>query len=171
MACSFSNEKLCFLLFFFSFFRVWFPNVIHLNNFSVNSAGIMEISLLKVLSDAISSFLDLSFSEKMKLEPVSKCYQKAEKMLKLLKPIVDTNVFSDIASHEVDRKLFEELGVAVDELRELILNWHPLSSKIYFVSLVMSLYYNQGFSLHYSLCCFTQCLDKALLCTRCSPKF
>ncbi|BAT81389.1 hypothetical protein VIGAN_03109900 [Vigna angularis var. angularis] len=96
----------------------------------------MEISLLKVLSDAISSFLHLSFSEKMKLEPVSKCYQKAEQMLKLLKPIVDTNVFSDIASNEVHRKLFEELGVAVDELRELILNWHPLSSKFYFVNQV-----------------------------------
>jgi len=108
----------------------------------------MEISLLKVLSDAISTFLHLSFSEKMKLEPVSKCFQKAEKMLKLLKPIVETTVFSDIASNEGLRKLFEELGLAVDELRELILNWHPLSSKFYFVSFIMSLYYNQGFSLH-----------------------
>jgi len=96
----------------------------------------MEISLLKVLSDAISSFLHLSFSEKMKLEPVSKYYQKAEKMLKLLKPIIDTTDFSDIASNEVLRKLFEELCPAVDELRELILNWHPLSSKFYFVSFI-----------------------------------
>jgi len=104
--------------------------------------------LLKVLSDAISSFLHLSYSEKKKLEPVSKYYQKAEKMLKLLKPIIDTTVFSDIASNEVLTKLFEELGLAVDELRELILNWHPLSSKIYFVSFITSLYYNQGFSLH-----------------------
>ncbi|ESW14057.1 hypothetical protein PHAVU_008G249400 [Phaseolus vulgaris] len=96
----------------------------------------MEISLLKVLSDAISSFLHLSFSEKMKLEPVSKYYQKAEKMLKLLKPIIDTTDFSDIASNEVLRKLFEELCPAVDELRELILNWHPLSSKFYFVNQV-----------------------------------
>ncbi|QCE01047.1 vacuolar protein 8 [Vigna unguiculata] len=72
----------------------------------------------------------------MKLEPVSKCFQKAEKMLKLLKPIVETTVFSDIASNEGLRKLFEELGLAVDELRELILNWHPLSSKFYFVNQV-----------------------------------
>ncbi|CAJ1970751.1 unnamed protein product [Sphenostylis stenocarpa] len=96
----------------------------------------MEISLLKVLSDAISSFFQLPFSEKMKLEPVSKYYQKAEKMLKLLKPIIDTTVFSDIASNEVLSKLFEELGLAVDELTELILNWHPLSSKFYFVNQV-----------------------------------
>ncbi|TKY56586.1 U-box domain-containing protein 4 [Spatholobus suberectus] len=93
----------------------------------------MEISLLKVLSDAISSFSHLSFSEKMKLEPVSKYYQKTEKMLKLLKLSIDTTVFSDLASNEVLSKQFEELTLAVDELRELILNWHPLSSKFYFV--------------------------------------
>ncbi|KAH1061738.1 hypothetical protein GLYMA_02G234300v4 [Glycine max] len=93
----------------------------------------MEISLLKVLSDAISSFSHLSFSERMKSEPVSKYYQKAEKMLKLLKPIIDTTVFSDLASNKLLSKLFEELSLAVDELRELSLNWHPLSSKFYFV--------------------------------------
>ncbi|KAG5052824.1 hypothetical protein JHK87_005022 [Glycine soja] len=99
---------------------------------SASSSGVMEISLLKVLSDAISSFSHLSFSERMKSEPVSKYYQKAEKMLKLLKPIIDTTVFSDLASNKLLSKLFEELSLAVDELRELILNWHPLSSNFYF---------------------------------------
>ncbi|KAL2317387.1 hypothetical protein Fmac_031263 [Flemingia macrophylla] len=93
----------------------------------------MEISLLKVLSDAMSSFLHLSLYEKMKSEPVSKYYQKAEKTLRLLKPIIDTAVFSDIASNEVLIKLFEELSLTVDEFKELILNCHPLSSKFYFV--------------------------------------
>nr|KYP72964.1 U-box domain-containing protein 2 [Cajanus cajan] len=69
----------------------------------------------------------------MKSEPVSKYYQKAEKTLKLLKPIIDTTIFSDLASNEVLGKLFEKLGVAVDELKELIMSWHPLSSKFYFV--------------------------------------
>lgn len=95
--------------------------------------------MLKVLSDAISSFSHLSFSERMKSEPVSKYYQKAEKMLKLLKPIIDTTVFSDLASNKLLSKLFEELSLAVDELRELSLNWHPLSSKFYFVSHILSL--------------------------------
>ncbi|KAK7321414.1 hypothetical protein VNO77_32038 [Canavalia gladiata] len=93
----------------------------------------MEISLLKVLSNAISSFLHLSFSGKMNSEPVSKYYHETEKMLKLLKPIIDTTVFSDLASNEGLSKLFEELSLAVDELRELIGNWHPLSSKFYIV--------------------------------------
>ncbi|KAK7385610.1 hypothetical protein VNO78_31342 [Psophocarpus tetragonolobus] len=97
---------------------------------------VMEISLLKVLSDAISSFSHLSFSEKMKPEPVSNYYQKAEKMLKLLKPIIDSTVFSNLVSHDDLSNLFEDLGLAIDELRNLILNWHQLSSKFYFVSQV-----------------------------------
>ncbi|KAK7300818.1 hypothetical protein RJT34_11669 [Clitoria ternatea] len=92
----------------------------------------MEISLLKMLSDVISSFLHLPLSGKIKSEPISKYYRKAEKMLKVLKPVIDTTVFSDLASNEVCSKLFEELGLAIEELRELIENWHPLSSKIYF---------------------------------------
>ncbi|KAL1350221.1 hypothetical protein AAHE18_06G008500 [Arachis hypogaea] len=58
--------------------------------------------------------------------------QSAEQTLKLLKPIIDTTVHSDISADEELRKLFEELGQSVDELRELFENWHPLSSKFYF---------------------------------------
>lgn len=93
--------------------------------------------MLKTLSNGISSFLHLSSSGKINSELVSNYYQKAEKMLKLLKPIVDVTVQSGIASNEVLSKLFKELGLAVDELRELIENWHILSSKFYFVSLIV----------------------------------
>ncbi|QHO45399.1 U-box domain-containing protein [Arachis hypogaea] len=69
----------------------------------------------------------------MNSKPVSMYCQSAEQTLKLLKPIIDTTVHSDISADEELRKLFEELGQSVDELRELFENWHPLSSKFYFV--------------------------------------
>lgn len=94
----------------------------------------MEISLLNVLSNGISSFLHLSFSGNMNSEPVSMYYQRAEQILKLLKPIIDTTVYSDLSTDEVLSKLFKELGQAVDELSKLFENWHLLSSKFYFVS-------------------------------------
>ncbi|KAL1348697.1 hypothetical protein HN51_024701 [Arachis hypogaea] len=93
----------------------------------------MDISLLNVLSNGISSFLHPSFSGNMNSKPVSMYCQSAEQTLKLLKPIIDTSVHSDISADEELRKLFEELGQSVDEMRELFENWHPLSSKIYFV--------------------------------------
>lgn len=98
----------------------------------------MEISLLKMLVDNISSFLDSSFSGNMNSEPVSKYYQKAGEILKLLKPIIDVIANSELASDEVLSKMLEELGHVVDELKEHVENWHLLSSKIYFVSLMIS---------------------------------
>ncbi|XP_020210361.1 U-box domain-containing protein 4 [Cajanus cajan] len=93
----------------------------------------MEISLLKMIVNGISSFLQLSFSGNMSTEPVSKYYQKAEEILKLLKPIIDAIVNSELASDEVLNKIVEEIGRAVNELKEHVENWHLLSSKVYFV--------------------------------------
>jgi len=101
-------------------------------------AGVMEISLLKMIVNGISSFLHLSTSGNMNSEPVSKYYQKAEEILKLLKPIIDEIVNSELASDEVLSKILEEIGLAVNELKEHVENWHLLSSKVYFVSLVIS---------------------------------
>ncbi|KAK7305507.1 hypothetical protein VNO77_43413 [Canavalia gladiata] len=95
--------------------------------------GVMEISLLKMIVNGISSFLRLSFSGNMNPEPVSKYYQKAEEILKLLKPIIDAIVDSELASNEMLNKILEEIGHAVNELKEHVENWHLLSSKIYFV--------------------------------------
>ncbi|KAJ1422909.1 Zinc finger, RING/FYVE/PHD-type [Sesbania bispinosa] len=69
----------------------------------------------------------------MNSEPVSKYYQKAEEILKLLKPIIDAIVNSELTTDEVLNKMFEELGHVIDELKEHIENWHPLSSKVYFI--------------------------------------
>lgn len=101
---------------------------------SVIDTGVMEISLLKALLNNISSFFHLSSCENINSEPVLKYYQRAEEILKLLKPILDVIVDSEIASDEVVIKAFEELSQSVEELRELFENCQPLSSKVYFVS-------------------------------------
>ncbi|KAK7301601.1 hypothetical protein RJT34_12468 [Clitoria ternatea] len=97
------------------------------------SIGVMEISLLTMVVNGISSFLHLSFSGNTNSEPVSKYYQKAEEILKLLKPIIDAILNSELASDEVLNKILEEIGLAVNELKEHVESWHLLSSKVYFV--------------------------------------
>lgn len=102
--------------------------------FWCTDAGVMEISLLKVLLDNISSFFHLSSCVNINSEPVLKYYQRAEEILKLFKTILDAFIDSEAASSEVLKKSFEELGCFIDDLREQFVNWHPLSSKVYFVS-------------------------------------
>ncbi|XVF17577.1 hypothetical protein REPUB_Repub10bG0135500 [Reevesia pubescens] len=99
----------------------------------------MEISLLKALLSNISSFLNLSSSENNNSEPVQKYYQRAEEILKLLKPILNAIIDSEITSDEVLSKLFEGLGLSLEELREQFASWQPLLSKVYFVLQVESL--------------------------------
>ncbi|XVE87041.1 hypothetical protein DITRI_Ditri18aG0084000 [Diplodiscus trichospermus] len=93
----------------------------------------MEISLLNALLSNISLFLNLSSFENINSEPVQKYYQRAEEILKLLKPILDTIVDSEITSDEVLSKAFEGLGRSIEELREQFESWQPLLSKVYFV--------------------------------------
>ncbi|KAI4305430.1 hypothetical protein L6164_028797 [Bauhinia variegata] len=101
--------------------------------------GIMEISLLKLLVNGISSYLHLPYSGNVNSELVSKYYQKAEEILKLIKPIIGAIGNSDLASDAALTAIIEELGQAVDESRELFENWHPFSSKVYFVMQVETL--------------------------------
>ncbi|XVE87043.1 hypothetical protein DITRI_Ditri18aG0084200 [Diplodiscus trichospermus] len=93
----------------------------------------MEISLLKALLSNISSFLNLSSFENINSEPVQKYNQRAEDILKLLKPILNTIVGSEIASDEVLNMVFKGLGCSIEELREQFESWQPLLSKVYFV--------------------------------------
>ncbi|CAL0334742.1 unnamed protein product [Lupinus luteus] len=118
-----------------------------------------------MLVSGISSFLHLSFSGKKNLEPVTKYYQKAEEILKLVKPIIDVIVNSELASDEVLCKLFEELGHAVDELREHIENWHLLSRKVYFVMKaepLISRIRTSGLNIFQQLKAFHDCLPDEL---------
>ncbi|CAI9111327.1 OLC1v1011529C1 [Oldenlandia corymbosa var. corymbosa] len=93
----------------------------------------MEIKLLKVLVNNISSFFHLSARESINYKPVQKYYQKTEDILKLIKPILDAILDTEVASDEKLQKIFAGLGHAVMELRELFDNWQPLMSKVYFV--------------------------------------
>ncbi|MBA0643387.1 hypothetical protein Goklo_027684 [Gossypium klotzschianum] len=100
----------------------------------------MGMSLLKTLLSNISLFLNLSSFKDINSEPVQKYYQRAEEILKLLKPIIlNAIVDSEIISDEVLDKAFEELGLSVEELREQFESWQPLSSKVYFVLQVEAL--------------------------------
>ncbi|XWS45196.1 hypothetical protein CRYUN_Cryun15aG0115500 [Craigia yunnanensis] len=99
----------------------------------------MEIFLLKALLSNISSFLNLSSFENINLEPVQKYYQRAEEILKLLKPILNTIVDSEITSDELLTTAFEGLGLSIEELREQFESWQPPLSKVYFVLQVESL--------------------------------
>lgn len=94
----------------------------------------MEISLLKALLSNISSFSKLSSFDNISSEPVLKYYSRAEEILKLLKPILDAIVNSEVACDLMLNKSFEELDQSIDEMRDLFQNWQPLLSRIYFVS-------------------------------------
>ncbi|CAN1815123.1 U-box domain-containing protein 4 [Linum perenne] len=91
----------------------------------------MEISLLKVLLNNISSFSHLSSFENVNSGLVQKYFQKTEEFLKLLRPILDSVVDCEIASSEVLDKDFKDLSQSIDELRELFETCQPLSSKVF----------------------------------------
>lgn len=93
----------------------------------------MEIKLLKVLVNSISSFFRLSARENLNSQPVQKYYQKIEEILKLVKPVLDAIIDTEVTSDEKLQKAFTGLGNAVEDLRKLFENWQPLMSKIYFV--------------------------------------
>lgn len=99
----------------------------------------MEIKLLKVLVNSLSSFFHLSARENINLQPVQKYYQKIEEILKLVKPVLDAIIDAEVASDEKLQKAFTGLGHAVEDLRELFENWQPMTSKIYFVLQIESL--------------------------------
>lgn len=95
----------------------------------------MEISLLKVLVNNISSFFHLSAHENINCEPVQKYYRKIEEILKLLKPVLDSIFDAEITSNEKLQKAFSGLGQCVEELRDIFESWQMLMSKVYFVCL------------------------------------
>uniref|UniRef100_M4ETP8 RING-type E3 ubiquitin transferase n=1 Tax=Brassica campestris TaxID=3711 RepID=M4ETP8_BRACM len=97
----------------------------------------MEIS---ALVDSISSFLNLSSSRHIDLDPFDKYYKRLEELLRVLKPIADAALLnSDLALEERLCKSFQELTQDVDHSRDLFTSWHPFSSKVYFVLQIESL--------------------------------
>ncbi|KAL2897759.1 U-box domain-containing protein 4 [Bienertia sinuspersici] len=56
-----------------------------------------------------------------------------EEILKLLKPILDAIMDTEVASDELFNKAVKELGNSIDESRYLFESWHPLASRVDFV--------------------------------------
>lgn len=86
------------------------------------------------LVDSISSFLNLSSSRHIDLDPFEKYYKRVEELLIVLKPVADaaaTN--SDLVSDERIGKSFDDLTQDVDHSIDLFRSWHAFSSKVYFV--------------------------------------
>lgn len=100
--------------------------------------GVMEISLLKDLLNNLSQFNNLSSSDNIKSEPVQKYYIKINEIVKLLKPILDLIVDSQIASDEQLNSSLKMLDELINESRELFDSWHPMTSKVYFVNQIES---------------------------------
>ncbi|KAI3892312.1 hypothetical protein MKW92_050031 [Papaver armeniacum] len=98
----------------------------------------MEISLLKDLLNSLSQFNNLSSSDNIKSEPVQKYYIKINEIVKLLKPILDLIVDSQIASDEQLNNALKMLDELINESRELFDSWHPMTSKVYFVNQITS---------------------------------
>ncbi|CAH8337120.1 unnamed protein product [Eruca vesicaria subsp. sativa] len=96
---------------------------------------------ISALVDSIYSFLNLSSSRHIDLDPFEKYYKRVEELLSVLKPVADAAAVlnSDLALEERLWKSFQELTQDVDHSRDLFTNWHAFSSKVYFVLQIESL--------------------------------
>ncbi|CAE6003772.1 unnamed protein product [Arabidopsis arenosa] len=97
------------------------------------------MEILKVLIGSISSFLNLSSSKHIDLDPFEKYYKRVEELLRVLKPIADVVVNSGLVLDEKLGKAFEELTQDVDQSIDLFRSWQAFSSKVYFVLQIESL--------------------------------
>ncbi|WOL06377.1 U-box domain-containing protein 4 isoform X2 [Canna indica] len=93
----------------------------------------MEISLLKALLDSITQFSLVSSSDDVKPELVQRYCRKIDHILDHFKPVCDEIAASGLALDGQLVNLLEKLAGEVDEARELVLSWHPMMSKIFFV--------------------------------------
>ncbi|EOA26580.1 hypothetical protein CARUB_v10022640mg [Capsella rubella] len=99
----------------------------------------MEESVIKALLGSISSFLNLSSSKHIDLDPFEKYYKSVEELLRVLEPIADAVVNSHLVLDEKLGKSFEELTQDVDQSSDLFRGWQAFSSKVYFVLQIESL--------------------------------
>lgn len=100
---------------------------------------------ISALVDSISSFLNLSSSRHIDLDPFEKYYKRVEELLIVLKPIADaaaaliTTSSHLVSEEEKIGKSFDELTQDVDHSIHLFRSWHAFSSKVYFVLQIESL--------------------------------
>ena len=97
----------------------------------------MDTTSVRCLINSISRFIHLVSCQKIKVVPIEKDYRNLVVVLKLLKPLLDDVVDSEIPSDEILYKECEELDMLVNESREFMENWCPKMSKIHRVSLIL----------------------------------
>ncbi|XP_031502503.1 U-box domain-containing protein 3-like isoform X1 [Nymphaea colorata] len=84
----------------------------------------------EALVNSISRYIHLvACQTMMKLDPLQKDYRKIVDILKLLRPVLDEAIESNVHSEELLVE-FEELDLVVNEARDVIENWNPKMSKI-----------------------------------------
>ncbi|XP_068656219.1 U-box domain-containing protein 4-like isoform X2 [Aristolochia californica] len=98
-------------------------------------SGPMEISVLQAVLKSISRFflLSISTTAAVKCELVQKYYLEIDEALKLLRPVLDSVVDSEVAADEQLVKALGDLDASICAAQELIANWHQLKSKLYLV--------------------------------------
>ena len=67
------------------------------------------------------------------MELVQRYYLKIEEILEPLRLVFEEVIVSQLSSDEKPNKVLKDLDAAINEARELIENWHQMTSKIYFV--------------------------------------
>lgn len=105
-------------------------------------AGLMEMTLLKELLKSISCFSQLSSSENTNCEPIQRYFSKTEEILKLLKPVLEAIVNTEVSSNENIQNSFAKTSQFIDDLRDIFENWYPLMSKVHLVLRAESLIAN-----------------------------
>ncbi|CAN8287778.1 unnamed protein product [Cochlearia groenlandica] len=104
----------------------------------------MDIS---ALNESIASFMKLSSSKHIDLDPFDKYYKRVDELLRVLKPllsasqdcIINNNNNTNTNDDVVVVKAIEELNQDVDQSIDLFRSWQAFSSKVYFVLQIESL--------------------------------
>ncbi|XP_074565831.1 U-box domain-containing protein 4-like isoform X2 [Curcuma longa] len=93
----------------------------------------MEPSSLKALLHSVTEFGLVSSGGHVQLELVQRYCQKINHILENFKPVCNELVASEVSLDVQLVKALAELDAAIDEARGLVLSWHLMTSKIYFV--------------------------------------
>lgn len=99
----------------------------------------MGIPLTKALLDKIIGLSNLlAADELLDSEPVSQYASKIDELLKSIKPVFEAIGDSDVDYDESLVKGIEDLDQLIGGIQQILETWHPLHSKVYFVSILFT---------------------------------
>ncbi|PIA36404.1 hypothetical protein AQUCO_03400353v1 [Aquilegia coerulea] len=90
----------------------------------------MDTKSVKCLINSISRFIHLVACQTVKMVPIQKDYRNMVDLLKLLKPVLDEVIDSNILVDEMLVKEIEDLDMVINEARDFLEKWNPKMSKI-----------------------------------------